>query len=37
MDDMADCCFEGFRGDVLLAEAIIERLGLSEGKRLAAL
>lgn len=37
MDDMAACRFEGYRGDLLLAEAIIERLGLSEGKRLAAL
>lgn len=37
MDDIASCQFEGYRGDVNLAEAIIERLGLIEGKRLSAL
>ena len=37
MDGMADCEFEGYRGDLRLAEAIIERLGLIEGKRLSAL
>ena len=37
MNDMAACEFEGYRGDVRLAEAIIDRLGLIEGKRLANL
>jgi hypothetical protein len=37
MDELAACRFEGYRGNVLLAEAIIERLGLIEGKRLASL
>ena len=37
MVDMSACSFEGYRGDVLLAEAIIEREGLIEGKRLASL
>ena len=37
MDDMAACRFEGYRGDLLLAEAIMERLGLSESKRIASL
>ena len=37
MNEMADCQFEGYRGDVLLAEAIGDRLGLIESKRLAAL
>lgn len=37
VDAMAACEFEGYRGDLRLAEAIIERLGLSEGKRVASL
>ena len=37
MDSMASCAFEGYQGDLRLAEAIIERLGLIEGKRLSAL
>jgi len=37
MDDMAECAFEGYRGDVRLAEAIGDRLSLSESKRLASL
>ena len=34
--EMAACAFEGYRGDLLLADAIGERLGLSESKRLAS-
>ena len=34
MAEMAACAFEGYRGDLLLADAIGERLGLS--KRLAS-
>ena len=37
MNDMAAASFEGYRGDLLLAEAIIERLGMIEGKRLSSL
>lgn len=37
MDEMAQCAFEGYRGDVRLAEAIGDRLSLSESKRLASL
>ena len=37
MNDMAACRFEGYRGDLLLAESIMERSGLIEGHRLAAL
>jgi hypothetical protein len=37
MDDMAACAFEGYRGDALLAEALIDRVSLVEGKRLANL
>ena len=36
MDDIAACRFEEHRGDVLLADAIGERLGLIESKRLAS-
>ena len=37
MDDLAACRFEGHRGDELLADACIDRLGLIEAKRLSAL
>lgn len=37
MDEMAEGLYEGYRGDILLAEAIGDRLGLIESKRLAAL
>jgi hypothetical protein len=37
MEEMAACRFEGYRGDILLAEAIMDRIGLIEGKRLASL
>ena len=37
MDDLAACRFEGHRGDELLADACIDRLGLIESKRLSAL
>ena len=37
MDDLAACRFEGNRGDLLLADAIMERVGLIEGKKLANL
>ena len=33
----AACRFEGHRGDELLADACIDRLGLIEAKRLSAL
>lgn len=36
-DEMAACKFEGYRGDLLLAEEIGDRLGLIESKRLSAL
>ena len=37
LDEMAACRFEGYRGDIMLAEAIMDRVGLIEGKRLASL
>ena len=37
MDDMAACKFEGYGGDMRLAEAIGDRLGASERERLSAL
>ena len=37
MDEMAACRFEGYRGDELLAVAIMDRVGLIESKRLASL
>ena len=37
MNDMAACKFEGYRGDLLLADAIIERLTLIDAKRVSAL
>ena len=36
-DDMANCKFEGYGGDLRLVEAIGVRLSLSESKRLSAL
>lgn len=36
MDDLAACRYEGYRGDLHLADAIGERLGLIESKRLAS-
>ena len=37
MNDMAACRFEGYQGDLLLAEEIGERLGPTESERLSAL
>ena len=37
MDAMADCEFEGYGGDLRLADAIMDRLGLIEAKRLGSL
>ena len=37
MNDMAACRFEGYQGDLLLAEEIGERLGQIESERLSAL
>ena len=37
MDDMADARFEGYRGDLLLAAEIGDRVGLIESKRLSNL
>ena len=36
-DDIMNACFEGHRGDLRLAEAIIDRVGLIESKRLSNL
>ena len=37
MDEMLQASFEGYRGDLRLAEALIDRVGLIEGKRLGSL
>ena len=37
MNGLAECEFEGYRGDLLLADAIGERLGMIERKRLGSL
>jgi hypothetical protein len=37
LDDMADARFEGYRGDLLLAAEIGDRVGLIESKRLSNL
>ena len=36
-DDIVNDQFDGYRGDLLLAEAIIDRVGLIESKRLSNL